>query len=191
MPFIENDNLVKLYEEIDLLSNREKDLKKGYIDLKLENNKIAKQKKTYIYLSLVLMLLLSASSLFFLTQFNKKPKSEFQNGNLQKTIDSISVKKNKKKNITNNKVIYAVQIGVFKQLNINNSNNLNKSFKKIINQNQTYTYNIGEFDNYNQAKSFKEQVLKLGIKDAFIVAYKEGKRMSIERALAISKNTND
>ncbi len=48
-----------------------------------------------------------------------------------------------------------------------------------------YKYSIGSFSSYNEAKDYK---LNLSVDDAFVVAYKNGVRISIEEAIELTKN---
>ncbi len=49
-------------------------------------------------------------------------------------------------------------------------------------------YTVGSFDNYQQAKDYKDQILKMtAIKDAFVVAYRNGNRITIQEALAATQ----
>jgi len=47
-----------------------------------------------------------------------------------------------------------------------------------------YKYSVGIFNSYHEAKKFK---LTLGVKDAFVIAYKKGKRINIDEALKEEK----
>jgi len=46
-----------------------------------------------------------------------------------------------------------------------------------------YKYYIGPYYNFDEAKTSREQMVKAGFKDAFIVAYRDNKRISIKDAL--------
>lgn len=193
MPFIDQKDLIKLYDEIDSLSDKERELRKGYVDLKLENNAIVenqRKKKVLIYLlsALVVCLLFS---LFYVQRTKKNIPISTRITSLQKQLDSVvSLNTIYKKetsftaNDGKNVLVYAVQIGVFKDLKIDK--NIHKGFKQLENREGLYTYMIGEFQSYEQVKIFKDQVVALGIKDAFIVAHYNGKRIGINKALKIS-----
>lgn len=194
MPFVDEDDLVKLYDEIDELSIKKEELRKGYINLKLKNNKILKYRRRrnvliFLLLSVVLLLIF----LLYKTKSNLKQsvKKEYV---IKKQIDSlknlhtnIKVKKIK----TNPKLpIYAVQIGVLNSVEFEQDKNISKSIKIVQKPNGSYSYIIGEFLNYQYASKFKKQIKNFGIKDAFIVAYYKGKRIDIKKALTISKEKN-
>lgn len=184
MPFIDQKDLIKLYDEIDILSEKEKELRKGYIDLKLESTKISesqRKKKIIIILLFSLVCLLG----FFLLRANKTNKDKL----LQSKLDSVArlhTLQYQKKNeiVQEKKLIYSVQIGVFKNLDIDHS--IHKGFTQIEGEEGVYTYMIGEFLTYKQVRVFKNQIVNLGVKDAFIVAYYNSKRISINKALKIS-----
>mgnify|MGYP005752382341 CR=1 FL=1 len=45
----------------------------------------------------------------------------------------------------------------------------------------------GSFEEYNEAAFYKDQVKEKGYKDAFIVAFRDNDRISVEEALLIEK----
>ena len=45
-----------------------------------------------------------------------------------------------------------------------------------------YKYTLGAFQDVNQAIGFLEGVRKLGIRDAFLLAYVNGKKVTIEES---------
>ncbi|NJM14896.1 MAG: hypothetical protein HC896_05510 [Bacteroidales bacterium] len=53
---------------------------------------------------------------------------------------------------------------------------------EIINEDDWYKYSIGDFDAYAEAEAFKN---KLNIKDAFVVAYRDAKRVSLASGTAL------
>jgi septal ring factor EnvC (AmiA/AmiB activator) len=78
-------------------------------------------------------------------------------------------------------VLYRVQIGAFeKPLNdgVATADNVNveavDNLKKVM---------VGKLRDYQAAVDLRDQMRKMGVKDAFIVAYKDGNRVTIKEAL--------
>jgi hypothetical protein len=86
-------------------------------------------------------------------------------------------------------LFFTVQIGVY---NKPISNNQLAEFSKLVTfktDKGKIRYSSGMFENLNDAKIHRKEALARGIKDAFIVAYYKGKRISIVEANnLISKN---
>ena len=85
-----------------------------------------------------------------------------------------------------NGLIYSVQLGAFKNdIPLEMANAFIKlSSKKgsISNQpdeNGMTIYTIGSFNNYNDAQKFKTEIVDAGVKDAFVIALKEGKKVPL------------
>lgn len=80
-----------------------------------------------------------------------------------------------------NKVVpgtsYKVQIGLYKNFNINRYFEGGKEISyEVVNGNNRYV--IGSFDNEQTAEQFVEDIRKMGIKDAFVAKYENGKRVN-------------
>jgi hypothetical protein len=90
------------------------------------------------------------------------------------------------KNIVQNNIIpgliYHVQIGAYVHFDMNQHLvQTDKTFEGETRDGMN-KYMIGNFKDIANAESFKEDVRKLGIKDAFVVAYIDGTRSTIEEA---------
>jgi hypothetical protein len=72
--------------------------------------------------------------------------------------------------------IYKIQIGLYKHFNINKYFDDLKTigYEQVDGKNR---YVIGTFDNVDTAKKFVADVRKMGIKDAFVSKYVDGKRV--------------
>lgn len=79
-------------------------------------------------------------------------------------------------------VIFKVQIGAF----------TNKDLSKYLNTTQNFTgetedglkkYTLGVFRDYWDADTFKKYLREMGVKDAWIVSFKDGKRVPIKDVL--------
>ena len=53
---------------------------------------------------------------------------------------------------------------------------------------QVYRYLTGKYTNYTEAISYQNELRKKGMKDAFVVAYKNGNRITLDEALSELKN---
>jgi len=79
-------------------------------------------------------------------------------------------------------VVFKVQIGAFKKKDISKFAENNPSFE-VDSENGTLRYTIGAFVDYWEADTFKKYLREMGVKDAWIVAYKDGKRVPIKQVL--------
>ncbi len=115
------------------------------------------------------------------------------------TNESIADKNDStKKEITNNKVennppsteigvIFKVQIGAFKDevpLDIANKflKVASKGIKNHKDENGLTIYTVGSYKTYEEASKMKNELLEAELTDAFIVAYKDGKKIPVEEA---------
>ena len=83
-------------------------------------------------------------------------------------------------------VFFEVQIGAFEHFDLD-------SYKEdlvkmnIDKTDQIDQYTLGKFRDLDRALTFRKDVQKMGIKDAFLIAKIDGKRVSIKEALAEAK----
>jgi hypothetical protein len=79
---------------------------------------------------------------------------------------------------------YRVQLGAYKQFDIKGK--LNKADDTILAETKDGMdkYVVGLFLNLDEADSFKKDMAKMGIKDAWVVAYKDGIRITHAEAKA-------
>jgi hypothetical protein len=77
-------------------------------------------------------------------------------------------------------IVFKVQIGAYKgvKLNDDNSASFGKEEKGDLNK-----YTIGVFKDYWEADTFKKYLREMGVKDAWIVSYKDGQRVDIKQVL--------
>jgi tetratricopeptide (TPR) repeat protein len=90
-------------------------------------------------------------------------------------------------------VVFKVQIGAYKSELPQTAKTLYDKISKLR-KIEKYTdergitiYTIGEMTDFEKAKKLQEQIRQESIKDAFIVAFKQGKRISLEEALENSE----
>ncbi|MFN8417022.1 MAG: Ezrin/radixin/moesin family protein [Cytophagaceae bacterium] len=80
-------------------------------------------------------------------------------------------------------IVYKVQIGAFKNKDLSKYFNNNKNFSGDVEPDGTKKYTLGSFTDYWEADNFKKYLREMGVKDAWVVAYKDGKRINLKDAL--------
>lgn len=80
-------------------------------------------------------------------------------------------------------VVYKVQIGAFKNKDLSKYFENNKNFSGEVDADGTKKYTLGAFPTYWEADNFKKYLREMGVKDAWVVAYKDGKRVELKDAL--------
>jgi len=91
------------------------------------------------------------------------------------------------------KVTFSVQVGAYSgQIPLDVANNLIKIASQGIHphkeDNGITSYTVGEYDNYASADAFKDELATDGFPDCFVVAYHNGKKISLKEAqLLINK----
>ncbi len=87
-----------------------------------------------------------------------------------------------------NEIIYKIQIGAFKTELPPVSKALFKKLS-VLRKIDNYTdekgvtfYTIGEVDNFKDAVKLQDQIRKESVKDAFIIIFKDGKKLSFSEA---------
>ena len=88
-----------------------------------------------------------------------------------------------KTSLDNEKIIYNVQIGAFKDFQLTSDGLINLSEFKSDGYNK---FGIGNYKTYAEAKILKDSLIKLGFKDCFLSAKSYGKQIDIIEALALS-----
>lgn len=79
-------------------------------------------------------------------------------------------------------VLFKVQIGAFKKKDLSEFSQNNPSFQ-LDEKDGVMKYTIGMFKDYWEADTFKKYLREMGVKDAWIVAFKDGKRVPIKDVL--------
>ena len=80
-------------------------------------------------------------------------------------------------------VVYKVQIGAFKNKDLSKYFSNNKNFSGEVDADGTKKYTLGSFPTYWEADNFKKYLREMGVSDAWVVAYKDGKRIEVKDAL--------
>jgi hypothetical protein len=81
-------------------------------------------------------------------------------------------------------VIFRLQIGAFQKFDINKY--LSETGESFSGENadQLNKYMMGKFRDYKMAENFRDDVRRMGLRDAWIVAYRDGVRIDIKEAKA-------
>jgi hypothetical protein len=94
---------------------------------------------------------------------------------------------------TNKGVVFKVQIGAYReQVPIEDANKMlkvsGKGIKTFKDENGLMVYTVGESLEYETANNLKSEMINAGFSGAFVIAFKDGKKMSAQEALDILKN---
>ncbi|OFY62337.1 MAG: hypothetical protein A3H98_14540 [Bacteroidetes bacterium RIFCSPLOWO2_02_FULL_36_8] len=85
-----------------------------------------------------------------------------------------------KKGIENG-IIFKVQIGAFKSFDIRDYLWNNDALSSTNDADLT-KYTLGQFRDFETSKAFETDIRRMGLKDAFTVAFRDGKKINVEEA---------
>ncbi len=89
-------------------------------------------------------------------------------------------------------IIFKIQLGAFLNLIPDNTfKGLNPIVVEKLPESKYYKYVLGSFQTFDAAQVGKTEVNNMGYRDAFIVAYKDGKRIPIYQARNLISQAND
>lgn len=80
-------------------------------------------------------------------------------------------------------IVFKVQIGAFKNKDLRKYFENNKNFSGDVDPDGIKKYTLGYFNEYWEAETFKKYLREMGVRDAWIVPYKDGQRVSIRDVL--------
>lgn len=80
-------------------------------------------------------------------------------------------------------VVFKVQIGAFKNKNLSKYFDNNPNFGGEVKEGEPQKITIGIFRDYWEADTFKKYMREMGVKDAWIVPYRDGQRVEIKDVL--------
>ena len=80
-------------------------------------------------------------------------------------------------------VVFKVQIGSFRNRNLTKYFDNNPNFGGEVDSDGTHKYTLGYFGEYWEADTFKKYLREMGVKDAWIVPYKNSQRVNIKDVL--------
>jgi hypothetical protein len=88
-----------------------------------------------------------------------------------------------RQNANSDGVVFKVQIGAFRNKDLTKYFENNKNFSGDVDSDGTKKYTLGYFSDYWEGDRFKKYLREMGVKDAWIVPYKAGKRLNIKDVL--------
>lgn len=198
MPIIEEQALLDLKNKIESLQTSNTDLK---IELEEQEDVTEKTNKQRGIAAVLASLFFLATLVFLILWLGAKNSSnysfdlkegefvtnEFKLDSIVNERIAISGNDNLQDDLTEDQgsikdqLIYAVQIGAFENNNISLTSEDLAQFQEIK-KGEFYKYSLGAFSTLEEAQIFRNQLVKLGFKDAFIGSYQNGKRVRIEEA---------
>lgn len=167
MPFINEKKIADLYKEVDDLRNSSSYFQDLYLKSKKKIVKITFYKYTSI-IAFSLLIIVTGSSMY-----QSNLDKSMSSSNVTNESDVVFSELNES---LRSKKIYTVQIGASQNdpflLFSKNLMNFNKTKSKDYNH-----YSLGNFETKEEAEAFRKEIVKLGIDDAWVVAYENGKRI--------------
>ena len=155
--------------------------------------------KTQRNIFAIFTLLLLASSIYFFFNKTKSSADDYiENNNAiliekdplmiykkayLKNLIAEQKKSAQTNSLINEKIIYSVQIGAFKDFNLTSDGLLNLSEYQANGFNK---FSLGNYKTYSEAKYLKDSLTKLGFKGCFLTARSYGKPIDIRKALVLS-----
>jgi seryl-tRNA synthetase len=80
-------------------------------------------------------------------------------------------------------VLFKVQIGAFRNKDLSKYFDASNNFGGEVDTDGTQRYTLGNFTDYWEADKFKKYLREMGVKDAWIVPYKDGRRVPMKDVL--------
>lgn len=74
-------------------------------------------------------------------------------------------------------VIFRVQVGAYRKIDLSRFKDNNRNFG-ILQDGDVLKYELGYFSNPREAYAFKKYLMKIGVPSPWVVAYKDGQRMT-------------
>lgn len=88
-------------------------------------------------------------------------------------------------------VVFKVQIGAFRNRNLQKYLNNSRNFTGETDPDGLRKYTLGYFQDYWEADNFKRYMREMGVHDAWIVSYKDGRRVPIKDVLENALSLNN
>lgn len=117
----------------------------------------------------------------------KKELEDYSSGAVPGVAQKTSEVKEEKEEVRVEKketkgLVYKVQIGSFKSKDLTKYFDNNPNFSGDVDQDGVKKYTIGVFTDYWEADKFKSALREMGVKGAWVVAYKDGHRVEMKDA---------
>ncbi|WP_052503387.1 SPOR domain-containing protein [Lacinutrix sp. Hel_I_90] len=206
MPFIDENDLVAMHEQIDISKKEQKQFETNFYREREKTQTLKDQRNIFIGISSVFLLfliigiatyfaspatLINESALkkdgFKLYETVKIDSLETQLGNYGESegdtalLASNNIEQEESRASVEGEFVYAVQVGAFEERMVSTYSDSFLNFKEFE-EDEFYKYSIGSFDNLDEAQRFRKELLRIGFRDAFIASYENGKRIKIEEA---------
>ena len=193
MPFIEESDLLELHKDIDkaqIINERLLD------QIKLKNKELKRSRvQRNIFAAVTVLFLIGALAIAsFSMGLASNPRSQDMTwvsdsldafnkriASLRKQNEELSLVKEfyLAKEFIEKEKIYSVQVKAFVEKNFNLApEGLTNTL--LVKNNPFYAYSLGNFETLEEARRFKDELVKMGFEDAFVASYKDGKRVAIE-----------
>lgn len=103
----------------------------------------------------------------------------------QAAIESANASKTITPEVINDEVgvVFRVQIGAFKEADLSRFGDVGENFSDVTNDEGLQVITLGSFKDYWEADKFKKNLRRMGVKDAWIVPYKDGVRVAMKDVL--------
>ena len=194
MPFIEESDLLELHKDIDkaqIINERLLD------QIKHKNRELKRSRiQRNIFAGITVLFLIGALAVTSFTMgLSSRPQTQFvsqQNSeklkeaeervaSLRKQNEELSLIKEfyLAKEFIEKEKIYSVQVKAFVENNFNLAPEALTN-TLLVKNNPFYAYSLGNFETLEEAKRFRDELVKMGFEDAFVASYKDGKRVAIE-----------
>ena len=197
MPFIEESDLLELHKDIDkaqIINERLLD------QIKLKNKELRRSRvQRNIFAAVTVLFLIGALAVTSFTMgLSSRPEVQYASRFNESFSDSLKVvnqrlaslqKQNEElslikefylaKEFIEKEKIYSVQVKAFVEKNFNLApEGLTNTL--LVKNNPFYAYSLGNFETLDEARRFRDELVKMGFEDAFVASYKDGKRVAIE-----------
>ena len=179
MPFIEGEKLAKLYKEIDDERNASSYFRTLYQSTK---KKIA-YVKVYAVGFYILLLTVIVLGILFLSDAPPIDQSQEQ-PLLEATDATVSIHEKHDvhdiKSLVEGIRIYSVQIAASKDESWLQFSENFINFR-VHEVGELNAYSIGSFATEDEANVFRDKIIDMGVKDAWVVAYEDGERIILHK----------
>ncbi len=112
-----------------------------------------------------------------------KVKTQLQESDKKATEAMAAAKSDVGAPLNSKGVVFKVQVGAFKNKDLTKYFQNSKNFSGDVDADGTKKYTLGFFGDYWEAENFKKYLREMGVKDAWIVAYKNGGRVELKDVL--------
>lgn len=105
----------------------------------------------------------------------QKQITELQGG---KTSESVKTEANEvDASYKTSGIVFRIQVGAYRKIDLSKFKDNNRNFA-VAQDGDVMKYELGSFANAREAYSFKKYMMKIGVPSPWVVAYKDGQRMT-------------